>query len=43
MEQTTTISDKGPARITYVNERRKLQDDTKYDFKSRPRKLLKGK
>lgn len=51
IERTTTTSEKiggqSSAKVTYVNERRPRPhlhgtNDERFEFKSRPRKLLKG-
>ncbi|XP_055918248.1 coiled-coil domain-containing protein 28A isoform X3 [Eupeodes corollae] len=42
IERTTSDKNTSSAKVTYVNERRqKPQDESRFEFKSRPRKLLK--
>ncbi|XP_055850873.1 coiled-coil domain-containing protein 28A isoform X3 [Episyrphus balteatus] len=43
IERTTSDKNTSSAKVTYVNERRQksAQDESRFEFKSRPRKLLK--
>uniref|UniRef100_A0A0K8TQ10 Hipothetical protein n=1 Tax=Tabanus bromius TaxID=304241 RepID=A0A0K8TQ10_TABBR len=41
IEHATSDRGQQSARVTYINERRQKQDESRFDFKTKPRKFLK--